>query len=37
MKEEKTAWKATKGKSGVAFGGEEESLILESGESKAWV
>jgi len=29
MKEEKTAWKATKGKSGVAFGVEEESLILE--------
>ena len=29
MKEEKTAWKATKGKGGVAFGGEEESPILE--------
>ena len=29
MKEEKTAWKATKAKSGVAFGGEEDSLILE--------
>ena len=29
MKEEKTAWKATKGKICVAFGGEEESPILE--------